>query len=303
MWIAVAFAAPVLWAVSTHLDKYLVDRYFKQTDVGPLLVFTGLINLPFIAAILFFDANAIELPLRSAALITVTGILYMGAMYFYLQALQSEDATVVAPFFQLAPIFTLALAYLVLHELPTLRQGEGGALILAGGILLSFDPDRTSGRLRTRLIVLMIVCAFALAISSVVFKLFAIRDEFWSTTFWTYLGESIFGVGILLVPSLRRAFTTLVRSNTKAVLAVNGANELINLSGSIIARYAFLLGPLAVVQAIASTTTLFVFFFSVVISVFLPRIERERLSVRDVAQKGLAAALVAGGVTLLSLAS
>ena len=40
-WLAFALCGPVLWAISTHLDKYLVDRYFKQTDVVVLLVFTA----------------------------------------------------------------------------------------------------------------------------------------------------------------------------------------------------------------------------------------------------------------------
>ena len=31
---------------------------------------------------------------------TVSGILYMGAMLFYLRAIQSEEASVVAPLFQ-----------------------------------------------------------------------------------------------------------------------------------------------------------------------------------------------------------
>lgn len=58
MWIAVAFVAPVLWAVSTHIDKYPVDRYFSTTDVGPLLVFTGIINLPLLGGIAALDASA-----------------------------------------------------------------------------------------------------------------------------------------------------------------------------------------------------------------------------------------------------
>src|SRR4051812_16445583 len=28
MWLLYAFSGPVFWAISTHIDKYLVDRYF-----------------------------------------------------------------------------------------------------------------------------------------------------------------------------------------------------------------------------------------------------------------------------------
>jgi hypothetical protein len=44
-WLPFAFSGPVLWAVSTHLDKYLVEKYFKNSNVAVLLIFTALIGL------------------------------------------------------------------------------------------------------------------------------------------------------------------------------------------------------------------------------------------------------------------
>src|SRR5215203_3675116 len=32
-WPAFALCGPILWAISVHLDKYLVERYFKDADV------------------------------------------------------------------------------------------------------------------------------------------------------------------------------------------------------------------------------------------------------------------------------
>jgi hypothetical protein len=37
-----AFSGPVLWAIPTHLDKYLVERYFKQSSVAVRLIFAAL---------------------------------------------------------------------------------------------------------------------------------------------------------------------------------------------------------------------------------------------------------------------
>lgn len=91
-----------------------------------------------------------------------------------------------------------------------------------------------------------------------------------------------------------------LKSNTGAMLTINGANELINLGGSLGARYALLLAPLSLVQAISSTTTLFVFLFGVVLTVLLPHLGREDLSPRNLAQKGISAVLVAVGVILVS---
>ena len=51
-WLAFALCGPILWAISVHLDKYLVERYFKDADVIVLLIFTalmGLVLMPIIA--------------------------------------------------------------------------------------------------------------------------------------------------------------------------------------------------------------------------------------------------------------
>ncbi len=299
-WLFYAFSGPVLWAVSVHLDKYLVDRYFKDSSVAVLLVFTafvGLVLLPFIA---FYEPRALRLPPVTVGVMTLSGLLYMGAMFFYLQALQSEEASVVAPYFQTAPLFAYALAYVVLGETLTRTQLVGGALIVSGALLLSLRRGRRRVAVRARLALLMMACALSLAVSALIFKALSIRDDFWPTTFWMFVGEAVFGAGLLSVARYRGEFMRLVRVHTVPLLTVNGANEMINLGGGLGARYALTLAPLSLVQAIGSTTTLFVFVFGTVISAVAPGAARENLSPRNLAQKAAAAVLICGGVALVN---
>ena len=297
-WLVYAFAGPVLWAASTHVDKYLVDRYFRENDVGVLLIFTALIGLLMLPFILYLKPEVLSLSWKDASVVAFSGVLYMTAMYFYLRALQGDEASVVAPFFQAGPLFGYALAWVVLGETLSRQQLLGGALIVGGGLLLSIHPG--AGRVRLRLVLLMLACAFVLAVSSVIFKAFAVHDEFWSTTFWTYLGEALYGFWLLALPASRRQFFALLGKNTSAVLGVNAANELINLGGGLGMRYALLLAPLSLVQAIGSTTTLFVFLIGILLSLFLPKLGREDLSVRNLLQKGLSAVLIGVGVYLVN---
>jgi uncharacterized membrane protein len=295
-WLIFAFCGPVLWAISVHLDKYLVDRYFKESSVAVLLVFTawvGVLLLPFIG---LAHPETLQLPLKSAATMALSGVLYMGAMFFYLQALQEEEASVVAPFFQTSPLFAYVLAYLVLGETLSHQQMSGGAMILIGAALLSLGNARRHRGIKTRLVIKMLACAFSLAISSLIFKAFAVAEDFWPTTFWMFVGEALFGAGLLSVPHVRRQFLKLMRTHPGPVLTVNAANELINLGGGLGARYALMFAPLSLVQAIGSTTSLFVFTFGTLLS--LLGIGREDLSVRNLLQKGASAALIAGGVAL-----
>ena len=296
-WLFYAFSGPVFWAASTHVDKYLVDRYFKHSDVAALLVFTALIGLLMLPFILYWDPAVLRLPWRDAGIVAFSGVLYMTAMYFYLQALQGEEASVVAPFFQAVPLFGYVLAWIVLGETLSHRQLAGGGLIVAAGLLLSIHPG--AGNVRLRLVLLMLSCAFVAAVSSVIFKVFAVHDAFWSTTFWTYLGEALYGFCLLAMPGPRHQFLALFRRHPGAVITVNAANELINLGGMLGARYALLLAPLSLVQAISSTTTLFVFVMGVLLSLFLPQFGREDLSARNLAQKCASALLITAGVYLI----
>ncbi len=304
-WLVFAFSGPILWAISTHLDKYLVERYFKNSNVAVLLIFTALIGVLALPFIWLLDPRVVGVGLGNAALMVFSGVLYMGAMLFYLRALQTEEASVVAPFFQAAPLFGFVLGYLVLGETLSPIQMAGGALIVGGTVLVSLRLDLHKTDFRTnfnfRLAGLMLACALSLAVSSLIFKIFALRDDFWPTTFWMFVGEALFGAALLAIASYRRQFLDLLRSNPGAVLSINAANELINLGGALGTRFALVLAPLSLVQAIGSTTTLFVFAFGVVLSVFFPALGRENLSRRELTQKGLAAVLVAAGAVLVTL--
>jgi uncharacterized membrane protein len=300
-WLVFAFSGPVLWAASTHIDKYLVERYFKQSDAAVLLIFTALIGVATLPFIAFLEPGVMGVGLANAALMGLSGILYMGAMLFYLRALQTEEASVVAPFFQAAPLFGFALGYLVLGETLSPPQMLGGALIIAGAVLISLRFGRNAAtRFNLRLAALMLSCGFSLALSSLVFKIFALRDDFWPTTFWMFAGEGVFGASLLAVPPYRAQFVALLRGNPRAVLAINLSNELINLGGSLGTRFALLLAPLSLVQAVGSTTTLFVFAFGVLLSLFFPSLGRESLSAQELPRKGIAAALVGTGAWLVS---
>lgn len=297
MWLLLAFLGPVCWAVSTHIDKYLVDRYFHDSDTAVLMLFTALTGVALLPVIWWIEPAIFRPSASAIAVMTVSGILYMGAMLFYLRAIQSEEASVVAPLFQASTLFTFLLGYLFLHERLGTTQLMGGGLIVGGALGLSFQGG--AGRFNARLVLLMLAATFVLALSTVLFKFFAVRDDFWTTTFWTFAGEGVFGLILICRPSYRQQFVALFRRSPGAVAGINAANELINLGAGLGVRYAALLAPVALVSAISSTTTLFVFAIGIFLALFFPRFGREDLSAGNLVKKGLGALLIAAGVVLI----
>lgn len=299
MWLLFAFSGPLLWAVSTHIDKFLVDKYFRDSDTAVLMVFTAFLGVAALPLIWLFQPKVMALSHLAILVMTVSGIFYMGAMLFYLRAIQTEEASLVAPLFQANTLFTFLLGLVVLHELPRWPQLVGAGLVVLGAATLSLDKNLHFGSFKPRLILLMVAATFVLALSSVVFKFFAVHDEFWSTTFWTFVGEGLFGGAILALPDYRRQFLELFRRNPGAVIGVNAANELINLGGGLGVRYASLLAPVALVSAISATTTFFVFLFAILLTLFFPRLGREDMSARNLIQKAAGGFLIMAGVILI----
>jgi uncharacterized membrane protein len=303
-WIAFALCGPVLWAISVHLDKYLVERYFKDANVIVLLIFTALMGLVLMPVIAWFVPGVFQRDLLSMGLMALSGLFYMTGITFYLRALQGHEASMVAPFFQSSPLFGYILAYLVLGETLSPMQLLGGVLIVCGVLSVSIGgrprDGGARGRFRWQLAALMLCAGFVLSLATLIFKAFAIKDEFWETAFWMFAGEALYGVGFLCVGRFRRQFIELCRTNGTALLALNASNELINLGGGLANRYALIFAPMALVQAVGSTTTLFVFVIGVILTLVAPSISRENLSAREFARKGAAAVLVAIGVVLVS---
>jgi uncharacterized membrane protein len=297
-WVFFAFCGPVLWAISVHFDKYLIERFFKRSNVAVLLVFSALMGLVMLPLIAMFRPDVVGLAPLSILVIVLSGLLLMGAMFFYLVALQSDEASVVAPFFQASPLFAYGLGYLVLGETLSPMQMTGGALIVGGGLVLSVRFVGAA-RFKLRMVMLMLACAFVLALSSLIFKIFAVREDFWTTTFWTFVGQASFGAAVLSIGGYRREFLELLRKNTRPLLAINAANELLTLGGGLGSRYALVLAPLSLVQAITSTTSLFVFIFGIGVSIFFPALGREHLSSRELLKKGLGGVLTGIGVILI----
>ena len=301
MWLLLAFSGPVLWAISTHMDKYMLERYLKGGSPALLMVFTaltGLIALPFIW---WFEPSVLGLPLLSGAVIAASGLLYMAAMYFYLYALQKEEASTVAPLFQTIALFSLALGYVVLGEtVPPLHIG-GALCIICGSVLLSLKFGSRKTGFKTRMVLLMLVCSFALAVSAVIFKFFAIQDEFWSTTFWSLAGEALFAVVLLTPRSNRTQLSRILRTKTGPVLSLTAANELINFAGNMGMRFALLLAPLALTEAILGTAPFFVLFLGVALSLFVPALGREELTAKSLTQKLTATTLAVVGVILINV--
>lgn len=301
-WFAIALLNPILHAFINHFDKYLLSKYVKGGTVGALILFSALFAVAALPIIYLINPGVLRgIGLSQILILMINGAFLTIAILFYLYALDSDEASYVAPFFQLIPVFGFIIGWVVLREVLTKNQFFGGLLIVLGSIFLSFNFNTTGRRFKHKLVLLMLGSSFFYAINAVIFKYVAIDAGFVNSLFWDMLGKFIFGMLLFfLVKKYRDQFLHLIKANGKAVIGLNIINEVMGLVGEFALVLAVLYAPVALVQSVGGLQPLFVLIFGFLFTVFIPKFGTESLMKKNVLQKLLAVVIMLLGVYLIN---
>jgi uncharacterized membrane protein len=279
-WFLIALIAPALWAATNHIDKYLLDRYFKGGGEGALFIFSSIIGLFFIPIVALIHPEALQYPLSAALLIALNGALYIVGLMPYVYALQKGDASVVIPLFQLIPVFSFVLAWIVLGETLTASQLIGGTIIILGSIALSFEMNEVKKlSFNKAAFWLMVLASFLTSLSFLFFKYFALEASLLTTAFWEYVGFFLTAIALFVfIPVYRRQFLKVLKENRVSVLSLNGINEVLNIFGKFSFNFASLLVPITLVWFVVGFQPLFVFAYGLLLTLFFPHISKEKIT-------------------------
>lgn len=298
----IALVAPILWAATNHIDKYLINKYFRNGGVGSLIIFSSLIGIFVLPFILIIHPAVFSINPILALLIIANGSLYVLGLLPYLYALAEDEASIVVPLFQTIPVFSYVLAFFVLGERLASIQIVASLLIILGAITLSLDLNQKKIKFKKKVFWLMFLASFLIALNGLIFKYVAIQENFWTTSFWEYIGFAVLSIILLLfVRSYREQFLLVVKNNKRAVLGWNTTNEVLNIIAKIIMNFATLLAPLALVWVVNGFQPFFVLFFGIIITLFFPRFSKENLLKKHLAQKVIAILIIFIGVYLLNV--
>lgn len=300
-WFLIALIPPALWSITNHIDKYLLAKFFKGGGVGALMVFSSIIGVFLLPIIVFLHPEVMKLDSNSL-LIALNGFLYILAVLPYFYALQKDEASITVPIFQLIPVFSYVLAYLVLGETLTKYQMLGGIFIVAGAIGISLDlSEKRKVKFKKEVFWLMFLSSLIFALNFLFFKFFAIQSDFWFTSFWEYVGFAIFAtLLVVFVKPYREQFITVLKTNRIAVLGINGVNEVINIIAKIAFNFASLLAPVTMVWIVNGLQPFFVFLYGVLLTLMFPHISQENISKRALYQKLLSIVVMFIGTYLIN---
>jgi len=300
-WFLLALIPSALWAITNHIDKYLLSKYLKQLGFGSLILFSSIIGTILLPIVWLIDPHVFQIQPLHAFIIIISGIIYSIAWIPYIYALNQTEASRIAPFFATIPIFTYILGYFFLKEVLSPVQILAAILIIGSAVSLSMEKSENKVKIKKGVIALMMLSAALMATNSFLFKFIAIQESFWLTTFWEYIGLTIFAILILIfVPKYRHDFTSCLKYNPVWILSINGINEILNIGAKMILAYATLSIPLTVAWLAGNTSSFFVFIFGIIITVFFPKFNQENITKKIILHKSIAIIVLFIGSYLLN---
>jgi uncharacterized membrane protein len=298
-WFLIALIAPILWSITNHIDKHLLSKYIRGNAVGALMIFSSLIGLFLLPFILIIQPNVLNISSFNAFLIIINGIIYILAILPYFYALEKDEASIVIPLFQVIPVFGYFLALIFLGESLTLQQILASLLVVLGAIIISIEPKNL--KFKFQVFWLMILSSFLIALNGLIFKLVGIQEDFWTTSFWEYVGfVLILVIFILFFKSYRNQFLSMFRKNPISTLSLNGLNEIFNIVAKMIINFATLLAPLALVWTVNNLQPFFVLLIGVLLTKFFPNFNQEKIDKKTIIQKIFAIILMFTGILLIN---
>lgn len=301
VWFFIALSAPFLWAIANHIDKLLLEKYFKDRGVGTLLLFSSVIGVAVLPFLFLCYRNIFDISLANTAILIADGILAAIVLWLYFEALKDDEASIVVVFYQLIPVFGYLLGYFLLGEILSQTQLLAMALIIAGAAIISFEIDEENKfSLRKKTVFLMTLASFLSATDSVIFKFVLIQENLWQSLFWENVGLGIFGILVFIfVGKYRKDFICMIKTNSSKIFSLNVLNEVIYIAGNFLFAYAYLLAPVALVLLVNSYQPLIVFVIGIFLTLFLPNLGTENIRLKNIAQKILALIVMGIGTYLL----
>lgn len=298
-WFLIAILPPALWAASNHFDKYLLSKYFKDGGIGALMIFSAIIGIILLPIIVIIKPEVLTFS-ASNTLIVINGIIYILAVLPYLYALNKDDASTCVPIFQLIPVISFILGFLVLGETLLRNQIIGGLIIIAGAFIISLDA-KAQFKVKWDVLLLMILSSFLYASNFIFFKYFALDFNFWATSFWEYVGFGVAATVFFLIKPYRQQFIKVYKQNKLSVLGLNATNEVINIIAKIVFNFATLLAPVTLVWITNGFQPVFVFLYAIILTFLFPSIIQEGLNRKELVQKNISITIVLIGAYIINL--
>jgi hypothetical protein len=298
MWLAIAVLSYFMLALVFLVDKYLLVSSIPNPKVYVFYVgaLGGLAVLiaPFVD---FFVPEGKQIVLG----IFAGASFVLGLFWFYKALSRFEASRIVPAVGALTPIIAFIFVYFLYGAteispsviIAFLLLVSGSVLIVAEkGKFVNLDSFKIS-----------LVAAFFLSLSVVLLKYLYLELPFWTAFIWKSIGGAVtaFCFFILFPEIKKEVFKKQEKKSPKTAVMFLG-NQAMGAVANILQNWAVALVPflyVAFINAVQGVQYVFLFVFSVIISLKYPNFIKEEISKRTIFQKVLAILAIAGGLAIM----
>lgn len=299
-----AMIAATMYALTNHIDKYLISKAVKNADYRSLLMASTLIAGGLMALIYFFICGCtISFDWRGFIILFINAAVVSVAYILYFKSLSREDTTIVAIMFQLIPVFMLVLSPLFLPDQSISPiQLAGGLIATMAAVLITYEPSKkrfNKGRLVT--LAMMALVSIAYAIYFILERYVVLDHDFNQTMFWTSATQCLVGVLLyIFAASYRKSFHKMLRTNGAKIVGLNLGNELLSSFGNVLSTWAGTMASVALVSFVSQSVQPFaVMGLGILITACFPKIERECVTKSEIIKRVLAIVICVVGLACI----
>ena len=294
-WLMFAFMAPVFWAVGVVIDKHILTKHMPDPFSYQLLY--TITEAPILLLLLFTSISS-ALPWSLLGIVAGFGI-YPG-LILYFKAMAIEEASRVISMWYTSPILVLLLAYVFLEEKLSLPSYLGVVFLVLGAIFISYRREEGKKPVMSPALGLILASGVVFAGYEVLTKYVLGAIDYLSYLFWNFVGTATIGFSLFCLPKIRGNFLSDIKRVNRTVLLWRIVNTSLGIIASVFYYIAISGGPVSLVSAASSLEPFFVFAFTLLLSLFVPKILKEETGKRVVTIKALAIVLIVAGTWLIT---
>lgn len=302
-WLVVVTIAYFLIALEVILDKFLLSS--KRVSHPAIYTFYSGI-LSFLTILLFpFGLHSINFSLFLWYL--SAGIIFAYGIFSLFYAIQKSEASRVTPVVgAVIPIMTSLFSFFILKEILIPVHLAGVLILIIGGLLISWEFSKDKKRNFFEGFRRAILAGVLLALSYTITKSFYEKDTFFNVFIWTRMGVTIGALSLLLFSPWRKVILSSLKNFRKPQKEHKHSgflfivNKALGGVGSILVNFSISLGSVTVINALISLEYAFVFILGGLFSLWMPKIFKERINLKNAVQKISAIVLITIGIVLVS---
>jgi len=283
--------APICLAASNLIDNHVLHA--RLGDPVAYDILTTWAAVPIAAAI--FLGWRVSFAMDAWFVGTSVGFAFAFLFILYNMAMMREQGTNVVSVMYTSPIFVAILATAFLGESLTVANYAGIVLLVSSALLVLYKRIDT----RNKALGIILVYAFASAVSRVVTKSALDSVDVWSYYFWFLVGGAI---GTTILAALRpRSLTTALKKMDAPLLLLIASTTAISTVGLLFLYSAFSLGSVALASGLSAIQPTALFVYSALLLRLWPgAIPPERITGRwaNARKIGAVMLIVAGALAL-----